>query len=143
MGLMTPCREWQGAKNQYGYGVKRDKERKKNVLVHRWVVAQIDGWEAVDGLCVLHHCDNPPCYRYDHLFIGTKADNMADKTNKGRSNSPKGERCHTAKLTETDVRAIRSTPRSYGSTAELARQYGVAHSTIKNIRARKAWTHVN
>jgi hypothetical protein len=36
------------------------------------------------GLCVLHHCDNRPCIRPSHLFLGTRRDNALDKTLKGR-----------------------------------------------------------
>lgn len=33
----------------------------------------------------LHHCDNPPCVRPDHLFAGVNSDNVADRVRKGRS----------------------------------------------------------
>jgi hypothetical protein len=46
---------------------------------------------------------------------------------------------HSAKLTEDDVRAIRS---SGGSLRELARQYGVSWIAIRNVRLRRTWKHV-
>jgi hypothetical protein len=37
-----------------------------------------------DGICVLHRCDVKPCFNPDHLFLGTKGENNADTTAKGR-----------------------------------------------------------
>lgn len=37
-----------------------------------------------EGHHVLHHCDNPLCWRPDHLWSGTDKDNMQDCSRKGR-----------------------------------------------------------
>ena len=83
---MTPCREWQGPRNSAGYGNRyTDVEgQRERVYMHRWVVAQIHGWEAIKERVVMHLCDNPPCYRYDHLRIGTQGENIRDAVAKGR-----------------------------------------------------------
>lgn len=53
-------------------------------LTHRlaWILAN---GPIPDGLHVLHHCDNPPCCNLAHLFLGTDADNAADRDAKGRA----------------------------------------------------------
>lgn len=79
------CWKWTaakvGGKMSMGHGVMRLQDR--NVLVHR-VSWELHFGPIPDGLCVLHRCDNPPCVRPDHLFLGTKADNTADMMRKGR-----------------------------------------------------------
>jgi hypothetical protein len=87
------CREWQGYTNADGYGMIGDNERKM-LRVHRLAWTLVNG-PIPDGVDVLHHCDNPPCgetepsdaYPEGHLFLGTHADNMADKATKGRTHN--------------------------------------------------------
>lgn len=110
--------------------------------VHR--VAWVDTFGPIPiGLAVCHHCDNPPCCRPDHLFLGTIADNNRDRDRKGRHKPLLGEANGLAKLTEADVRAIRASyiPR-INSTYSLAKQYGVHQSLIWSVIHRKVWTHV-
>lgn len=79
------CWEWQGGRFNFGYGRAWDGERQ--VLAHRLAFALTSG-AIPDGLHVLHKCDVPLCVNPAHLFLGTHADNMADKCAKGRDVNP-------------------------------------------------------
>jgi hypothetical protein len=77
----TPCRLWQGATSGNSYGTLRVGQDK--VYVHRWVWEQANGPIPL-GMQIMHHCDQPLCYRLDHLALGTRSDNMMDMSRKGR-----------------------------------------------------------
>ena len=81
--VTTPCRKWHRALAGKGYGVKRRRDGSNDYL-HRWVMEQIHGREAIKGKYVMHLCDTPSCYRYSHLRIGTVGDNNRDMVAKGR-----------------------------------------------------------
>jgi len=53
----------------------------------------IQGSDAIQSKTVRHECDNPPCFRYDHLVVGTVAENNADRSAKGRSANQKKTHC--------------------------------------------------
>lgn len=94
-----------------------------------------------DGMKVCHQCDVMRCVNPDHLFLGTHADNMSDRNDKGRQ--CKGERYPHAKLNETDVRAIRASYAARDATTkELAARYNVSLSLIGHVIARRNWKHV-
>src|SRR5688572_21396248 len=77
------CWRWLATKNNKGYGMIGINAAIGKRLAHR-VSYELYVGPIPDGLCVLHHCDNPECTRPDHLFLGTKKDNMADMDAKGR-----------------------------------------------------------
>lgn len=110
----------------------------KRVKAHR------KAWELLhgpipDGLLVLHTCDNPPCIRPDHLFLGTHRDNQQDKWAKGRGIVIN----NSIKLTESNVRAIR-TRYATGTIRQidLGKEYGVSQTAISAIVNRRTWTHI-
>lgn len=93
-----------------------------------------------DGLGVLHRCDEKLCVRPDHLFLGTFAENMADKLSKGRQ--AKGERVAGHKLTSDQVIEMRRAHADGVRQADLARRYGIRSSSVSQIVHGKRWKHV-
>jgi HNH endonuclease len=76
------CWTWTGGKSRNGYGAFWTKE-KRLVRASRFSYEQHYG-PIPNGMVVCHRCDNPPCVRPDHLFLGTQSDNMRDMWQKGR-----------------------------------------------------------
>lgn len=88
------CWIWTAARFANGYGVFRFPEFNRRSHRVSW---ELEIGKVPTGLRVLHHSDNPPCVRPDHLFLGTDADNSRDKCAK------------VAKLAANAVRAPFST----------------------------------
>ncbi len=134
------CWGWSGSRDAFGYGRFTVPEGRRSDGAHR-ISYRLYCGEIGAGLHVLHRCDNPPCTRPDHLFLGTPAQNVRDavakRRNTRRAKHPK------AKLTEEQVIEIR---RSYGrngvggdSIPALARRYAMATSTIGAIVRGENW----
>ena len=136
----SACWEWKGAKNRGGSG--RIQVNGRAVLAHR-VAYELYRKPIPAGMCVLHACDNPACANPSHLFLGTNADNMADKMNKGRHVAPKGEAHGRAKLTKADVVAIKKRlAAGHESQKAIGADYGVGQQQISRIKAGRKWRHI-
>jgi hypothetical protein len=133
------CWLWAGWLSPRGYGyltVWRDGKWRKS-RVHRLSYERHVG-PIPPGMLVCHSCDVRNCVNPDHLFLGTDADNQADKARKGRTNTPRGERSHFAKLTEEIVAEMR---RLYPqvSQSRLAKMFGTSQANVSRIVNGKAW----
>lgn len=132
------CWLWLASKLPSGYGFFGWRGRVR--LAHR-VAWELDtGQEPPPWLCVCHRCDNPACVNPAHLFLGTKADNAADRDAKGRQARQRGETNGKAKLTEAQVLAIRAAP---GLLREIASDFGVTQQVISQIKRREIWRHLD
>lgn len=127
------CMHWCKGADRKGYGRMWVQGAEKRATHVAWFL-EFGAWPS--GL-VCHKCDNPKCVNPDHLFLGTIADNMADKTVKNRQ--AKGSANGNSKLTEQQVHEIRAAAKG-GKL--LAEKYGVDYSLIWLIRTGKIWKHV-
>jgi len=134
------CWLWTGWSDKDGYGMFR--LGGKDVRATHAALQIIDGSDVPSGMIVMHSCDTPNCVNPDHLMIGSHADNMLDKVNKGRANGAHpGEQHHYAKLTEKAVREIMSL-RETISARQLAPRYGISVTTVNRIWNGDTWRHI-
>lgn len=130
------CWEWNGAKNINGYGILNIDQ--VPILTHRLAWKSENG-EIENGLHVLHKCNNPPCCRPSHLYLGKDKENARDRVLAGTTT--KGEKNPGSKFTEQQILEIRKKGRTIGGT-ELAKMYGVYPSAISKIINRRNWKHI-
>ncbi len=127
------CWIWTGGLSR-GYG--QIKYLGKRTRAHR-VSWEMHNGPIPDGLQALHKCDNKICVNPAHLFLGTIAENMADKQAKNRQVF--GEKHGRAKLTSGDVRSIRSLRVNGTGVTALSRKFGVCKTTVEKIIGGKLW----
>jgi len=140
------CWPWIGAKNRDGYGIMYRTRKPKvtwyraHCLSHELFIGPIP-----EGLHVLHDCPNgdlPACVNYNgHLWLGTQADNNADRDRKGRGGAKgghladqRGMKNGNARLPDEVIASIRmlyATGR-WSQTA-LAKEFGCGQTHISRL----------
>jgi len=147
------CWVWTGPINEHGYGVFNVSPDKYYAHRVSWL---IHNGPIPKGVFACHKCDNPPCIRPDHLFLGGYAENAADASSKGRfkrngetlnrlraEGKCMGEAHYNRVLTEENVREILRdyVPRKV-TCAHFAKKFGVCYQSIHEVITRKTWKHV-
>lgn len=125
------CWLWTKGVSRRGYGVFYFGDT--SAPAHRYAWALSFG-EIPASLNVCHKCDNPPCVRPDHLFVGTQADNMKDMVQKGRSAHVFGLEANSAKLSDEQVLAVRDEILAGSEAAEVSKKFGIAKSYVSGIK---------
>ena len=128
------CLEWPRGRNKKGYGQLQTWNKSREQLVHRQAFLLAIG-SIPDGLGVLHSCDNPPCFRPSHLFLGTQLTNMRDCANKKRWRN-------ASTLEPEDIRYIRLMTSIGAKQQPLADYFGLHQSTVSDIVRRKHWKNL-
>lgn len=131
------CVIWLGCKTPKGYGhLAKVTVNQSEQIAHRIAYALYVG-EIPKGAHVLHRCDVPSCVNPEHLFVGTNADNVADKVAKGRSFL--GIKAAKVRLSERDAADIKYQLQLGTTQKTLADKYHVHPSTIGAIATGKTW----
>jgi hypothetical protein len=148
------CWIWTGAHNRSGCGKI---EVNGSLMPAPQAALLLAGRPVLPGQEACHHCDNPPCVRHDHLFGGTRKQDVADARQKGRlatgqrhgnnthpESRPRGEAHKHSVLNPDIVRSIRA-DRAAGllSRRQMAEKYGVSQGCIDGVIRRRTWNHVD
>lgn len=133
----TDCWNWTAAKSSKGYG--RFKLNGKLVSPHV-LSYQMHNNDHDSTKDVCHICDNPSCVNPDHLFLGSRSDNMRDCRDKGRLVLPDNTgKKFRAKVTEEQVKEIRA---SIASSKDLSELYNLSVRSINDIKSYTTWADV-
>lgn len=151
------CWLWTGKPmaDKFGYG-RAQVAPGVTILAHRasWM---INIGPLRDDECVLHHCDNPPCVRPDHLFKGDRGDNNRDTASKGRhrvqrdpatrpvcppEKLSRGEAHYKARLKRRQVREIRERYAAGEPPISLKRVFNITDGCLYSLLTGRSWKHV-
>lgn len=131
------CVIFQGAKDGKGYG-RYFTEEGKWLSVTRAVLAEKVGYTLPSNMDACHTCDHPSCINPQHLWAGTRSQNLLDASNKGRTQG-KSHPLSNAKLDWNHVREIRIKLQAGAKMNDLAEEYGVGRKTIHDIKYHVTW----
>ncbi len=134
------CWPWYGHVNSQGYGVVWLKPNERHVA-SRIAWSLHHGRTIPEGYFICHHCDRPECQNPHHLFLGLQLHNMQDASRKGRT--CRGSDRPETNLSEDVVHFARLIyHRGLMRVGEIARWFGINHSTCSYMLHGKTWKHV-
>jgi hypothetical protein len=135
------------AGQMFGYGCLRDPELGKNRRAHQFIMRILKGLPK-NGLEVCHKCNIKLCVNPEHLYYGTRRDNIADQVDAGVHNflghDRIGVKSPRAILTEIQVLEIRSLGSLGLEYKEILRKMNlnVSVETIGNVIRKSRYSSV-
>lgn len=128
------CINWPFGKSR-GYGVTYLGQ--KSVFAHRYVCEKANGEPPFPEAQAAHSCGNRACVNWRHVRWATARENTLDKNIHGTM--ARGEKIAMSKLKQSEVVEILTSPER---NSVMAKKFGVNINTIRRIRNREIWAHV-
>lgn len=135
------CLKWPFSVSDHGRGrvtYTREDGSQFGISAPKAMCIAAYGHPESDGLEAAHSCGNGHlgCMNPRHLRWATKKENAADRIIHGTER--RGSKINTNKLTEDQVRYIRSRYKKQTGVS-LAREFGITTSQISSIQRRTSW----
>jgi hypothetical protein len=139
------CILWTGGATRIddkGYGLFYAKGQMRPA--HRWLYEQAHG-ALPSNIDVCHSCDVRKCVNLDHLFAGSRLENMQDAVAKNRtSRKPRvqGEKHPMAKIGESEVLKMRKLFDAGLPVKEIAAYIRTSYMIVYRVVTLKTWKHI-
>lgn len=117
------CWLWHGCKNTDGYP-KITVNGNSNIKGHRYMYAQFNSDENIEGKVIRHKCDNPLCMKPSHLESGTTLENVQDRVSRGRDYNH---------VTSQEVTAVVSLRNNEDTYKVIAKKLGITAKRVEYI----------
>ena len=127
---ISGCWLWTASTDKHGYGMLWNGNQMDRA--HRLFYAAANNVD-VSGVNVLHDCDNPACVNPSHLHAGTQADNMRERSIRGRS----GKR-----ITQETADKIKVMLKAGVPQRTIANLFGVSQRLVWSIDKGLVWNAI-
>lgn len=132
------CWLWTASTTKFGYGHMSVDGRLTGAHRIAWVLFK---GPIPAGAQVCHKCDVPQCANPDHLFLGSRSDNMRDCAAKGRQFVPREVNSHLTREQVLRVRALKGRL-GRGEAKRLTEELGITDSALSRLRRGLRWAHL-
>ena len=131
VGSACSCWRWNGGQSRKGYG--RFWDGKKTVQANRYAWKTKHGKEMSPEKDACHTCDHPWCVNPDHIWGGTRSENLKDSIKKGRWHRLDMHLHGRRVLKEEDIPNIVQLCDSGVSQKFVANRFGVTRQRIGQV----------